>query len=117
MKEELAAAKLVRRNRQEYSVLAKVIKERPSRVETTRRLKELQDQLDADLERQRVLEQKVAPPSLISMNYESIRASQRSQLAFFSSRSAGRTSTRLLFSSTISTNNLQRMVCPTLPSI
>ena len=59
MKEELAQAKLVRRNRQEYDVLAKVIKERPSRAETERRLRDLHQQLEADLERQRVLEQKV----------------------------------------------------------
>lgn len=59
VKEELASARAVRKNNQEYDALAKLIKERPSRIESNNALKRLQLELNEDHERQKLLEQKV----------------------------------------------------------
>ncbi|KAI1711218.1 tho complex subunit 7 domain-containing protein [Ditylenchus destructor] len=59
VKEELSEAKLVRKNRQEYDILAKLIKDKPSRQETLETLRRLQAELDQDQERQKFLEQKL----------------------------------------------------------
>jgi len=59
IKVELSQANIVRKNRQEYEVLAKMIKEKPSRVDSMKMLKQLQEQLDKDLDRQKQLEQQL----------------------------------------------------------
>lgn len=46
-KEELKKAKTIRRNRMEYDVLAKLIIQHPPRTETTKRLDDLKDELQA----------------------------------------------------------------------
>lgn len=56
---DLKEAKTVRKNKMEYDILAKVIKEQPDRKETDKRLKELMSEL-ADLEeRSKQLEKKL----------------------------------------------------------
>ncbi|GLV43651.1 thoc7 [Carabus blaptoides fortunei] len=56
---DLKEAKTVRKNKMEYDILAKVIKEQPDRKETDKRLKELMNEL-ADLEeRSKQLEKKL----------------------------------------------------------
>lgn len=59
VKEELASAKLVRKNRQEYEALARIIKEKPSRTDSVKTLKRLQEELDENCEKQKELEQRV----------------------------------------------------------
>ena len=56
VKEELAAAKTVRKNRQAYDAMAKLINERPSRQETQAALEDFERELAELLERQRGLE-------------------------------------------------------------
>lgn len=46
-KEELKKAKTIRRNRMEYDVLAKLIIQHPPRTETSKRLDDLKDELQA----------------------------------------------------------------------
>lgn len=46
-KEELKKAKTIRRNRMEYDVLAKLIIQHPPRTDTTKRLDDLKDELQA----------------------------------------------------------------------
>lgn len=46
-KEELKKAKTIRRNRMEYDVLAKLIIQHPARTDTTKRLDDLKDELQA----------------------------------------------------------------------
>lgn len=46
-KEELKKAKTIRRNRMEYDVLAQLIIQHPPRSETTKRLDDLKDELQA----------------------------------------------------------------------
>lgn len=58
-KNELADAKIVKRNRQEYRKLVNVLEEVPSRAETTRKLGEVKDDLERQHERQKVLEAKL----------------------------------------------------------
>lgn len=59
-KGELAEAKTVKKNRQEYRKLVNVMNEVPSRAETTRKLEEIRDELERQSERQKVLEAKLA---------------------------------------------------------
>ncbi|KAL3097971.1 hypothetical protein niasHT_027516 [Heterodera trifolii] len=59
VKRELAEAKQIRKNRQEYDALAKLIKEKPSRAETSKRLKLLQDELEEAYAKQKMLEQRL----------------------------------------------------------
>ncbi|CAI4227913.1 unnamed protein product [Auanema sp. JU1783] len=58
-KKELNAARLVRRNRQEYAQIVKQIEELPSRDESARKLEEIQEELTQQHERQRLLESKL----------------------------------------------------------
>lgn len=46
-KKELKKAKTIRRNRMEYDVLAKLIIQHPPRTDTTKRLDDLKDELQA----------------------------------------------------------------------
>lgn len=57
--EDLKKAKTVRKNKMEYDILAKVIKEQPDRKETDNRLKELQNDLSALEDRSKQLEKKL----------------------------------------------------------
>uniref|UniRef100_A0A914H184 THO complex subunit 7 n=1 Tax=Globodera rostochiensis TaxID=31243 RepID=A0A914H184_GLORO len=59
VKKELAEAKQIRKNRQEYDALAKLIKEKPSRADTSRKLKGLQDELEEAYAKQKILEQRL----------------------------------------------------------
>ncbi|PAV84759.1 hypothetical protein WR25_14622 isoform B [Diploscapter pachys] len=59
-KKRLQEVRIIRRNKQEYSQLVNVIEENPSRVETNRRIHELQDELVQLQERQKQLEQKLS---------------------------------------------------------
>ncbi|XP_071960278.1 THO complex subunit 7 homolog [Antedon mediterranea] len=58
-KEELKKAKRVRRNRQEYDALAKVIQKQPDRKDTMKKLKDLDDNLKALDETKISLEEKL----------------------------------------------------------
>ncbi|CAD6191313.1 unnamed protein product [Caenorhabditis auriculariae] len=58
-KKRLSEARLVRKNRQEYSTVVKTIDEIPSRPDTERRLLEIRDELEQQHERQRCLEAKL----------------------------------------------------------
>ncbi|XP_033114630.1 THO complex subunit 7 homolog [Anneissia japonica] len=58
-KDELQKAKRVRRNRQEYDALAKVIQKQPDRKETMKKLKELDENLTGLNENKISLEQKL----------------------------------------------------------
>lgn len=57
--DDLKRAKTVRKNKMEYDILAKVIKEQPDRKETDNRLKELQNELSALEEKSKQLEKKL----------------------------------------------------------
>lgn len=57
--DDLKKAKTVRKNKMEYDILAKVIKEQPDRKETDNRLKELQNELFALEEKSKQLEKKL----------------------------------------------------------
>ncbi|CAK5074758.1 unnamed protein product [Meloidogyne enterolobii] len=59
VKKQLAEAKQVKKNQQEYDNIAKMIKEKPSRAETTKKLKILQDELEEAYSKQKILEQKL----------------------------------------------------------
>ncbi|GMR47386.1 hypothetical protein PMAYCL1PPCAC_17581 [Pristionchus mayeri] len=59
-KKELLAARQIRRNRQEYNLLVKMIDELPSRSETQRKLEDLSDDLNIQQEKQKHLENKLA---------------------------------------------------------
>ncbi|PIC32289.1 hypothetical protein B9Z55_012671 [Caenorhabditis nigoni] len=58
-KAELAEAKIVKKNRQEYRKLVNVMNEVPTRAETARKLEEVRDELERQHERQKVLEAKL----------------------------------------------------------
>lgn len=58
-KSELNAAKCIRRNRQEYDALAKVIQQHPDRQETLRQLEEVDKELEVHRETERVLHEKL----------------------------------------------------------
>jgi len=58
-KDELRQAKRVRRNRQEYDALAKVIQQHPDRQETLQKLEATNGDLQSMYESQRMLEQKL----------------------------------------------------------
>ncbi|GMS95231.1 hypothetical protein PENTCL1PPCAC_17406 [Pristionchus entomophagus] len=59
-KKELIAARQIRRNRQEYNLLVKLIEELPSRSETQSKLEDLSDDLNIQQEKQKHLENKLA---------------------------------------------------------
>ncbi|GMT23747.1 hypothetical protein PFISCL1PPCAC_15044 [Pristionchus fissidentatus] len=59
-KKELNAARQIRRNRQEYNLLVKMIEELPSRAETQSKLEDLSDDLNMQQEKQKHLENKLA---------------------------------------------------------
>ncbi|KAF8372698.1 thoc-7 [Pristionchus pacificus] len=59
-KRELISARQVRRNRQEYNMLVKMIEELPSRSETQSKLEDLSDDLNIQQEKQKLLENKLA---------------------------------------------------------
>ncbi|EFP03522.1 hypothetical protein CRE_15792 [Caenorhabditis remanei] len=56
---ELAEAKTVKKNRQEYRKLVNVMNEVPTRAETMRKLEEVKDDLERQHERQKILEAKL----------------------------------------------------------
>ncbi|VDK64550.1 unnamed protein product [Anisakis simplex] len=58
-KKELEAAKVIRRNKEEYEALANVIQQFPSRQDTNKKLEAVKEDLEAQHERQRKLEAKV----------------------------------------------------------
>ncbi|EFO98685.1 hypothetical protein CRE_15253 [Caenorhabditis remanei] len=58
-KSELAEAKTVKKNRQEYRKLVNVMNEVPTRAETMRKLEEVKDDLERQHERQKILEAKL----------------------------------------------------------
>ncbi|CAP38996.1 Protein CBG22401 [Caenorhabditis briggsae] len=58
-KAELADAKIVKKNRQEYRKLVNVMNEVPTRAETARKLEEVRDELERQHDRQKVLEAKL----------------------------------------------------------
>lgn len=58
-KNELLTAKCVRRNRQEYDALAKVIQQHPDRQETMRKLEELDKELESYKETKQSLQSKL----------------------------------------------------------
>ncbi|UMM26922.1 hypothetical protein L5515_010424 [Caenorhabditis briggsae] len=58
-KAELAEAKIVKKNRQEYRKLVNVMNEVPTRAETARKLEEVRDELERQHDRQKVLEAKL----------------------------------------------------------
>lgn len=60
VKRDLEEAKSIRKNRQEYDVLAKMIDEYPSRAESTKKLARLQQELEEQHEKQRNLEQRLS---------------------------------------------------------
>uniref|UniRef100_A0A915PLS2 Uncharacterized protein n=1 Tax=Setaria digitata TaxID=48799 RepID=A0A915PLS2_9BILA len=59
-KKELSIAKGMRKNKEEYELLAKMIEKIPSRAETTRKLEIIKKELEELHERQRNLEAKLA---------------------------------------------------------
>ncbi|CAB3406804.1 unnamed protein product [Caenorhabditis bovis] len=59
-KKELAAARIVKKNRQEYLKSVKSIEQFPTREETSRRLIEIRDEFERQHERQRILEAKIS---------------------------------------------------------
>lgn len=59
VKAELAKAKVVRKNRQEYDAIAKLISEIPSRSESQQSLETLRQEINDLQGRQKSLEQKV----------------------------------------------------------
>ncbi|KAL7069756.1 hypothetical protein ACQ4LE_011148 [Meloidogyne hapla] len=59
VKKQFAEAKQIRKNQQEYDNIAKMIKEKPSRAETTKKLKILQDELEEAYSKQKTLEQRL----------------------------------------------------------
>ncbi|XP_045164609.1 THO complex subunit 7 homolog [Mercenaria mercenaria] len=58
-KEELKMAKQIRKHRQEYDALAKVIQQQPDRQETTRKLQNVDEELKHSEETKKKLEQKL----------------------------------------------------------
>ncbi|CAI5448101.1 unnamed protein product [Caenorhabditis angaria] len=58
-KQQLAEARVVKRNRQEYSKVVKEINEIPSRAEATKNLSEIRDELERRHEQQKVLESRL----------------------------------------------------------
>ncbi|CAJ0952429.1 unnamed protein product, partial [Mesorhabditis belari] len=56
----LAEARIVRKNKQEYDALGKKVEEFPSRPETTRKLEEVNDELERLQQRQQLLEDKLS---------------------------------------------------------
>ncbi|VDK68269.1 unnamed protein product [Anisakis simplex] len=59
-KKELEAAKVIRRNKEEYEALANVIQQFPSRQDTNKKLEAVKEDLESQHERQRKLEAKLA---------------------------------------------------------
>lgn len=59
-KKELITARQIRRNRQEYNLLVKMIEELPSRSDTQSKLEDLSDDLNIQQEKQKHLENKLA---------------------------------------------------------
>ncbi|VDM57318.1 unnamed protein product [Angiostrongylus costaricensis] len=59
-KADLAAARLVRKNRKEYALLVGMIEDLPSRAETTRKLEDIQEELIHQQERQQQLEARLS---------------------------------------------------------
>lgn len=59
VKEELASAKVVRKNRQEYDEMSQRIEEQPSRSETTARLQKLESEIDDLLHQRNEIEAKL----------------------------------------------------------
>ncbi|KAL4225875.1 THO complex subunit 7 [Mactra antiquata] len=58
-KEELQQAKQIRKHRQEYDALAKVIQQQPDRQDTTRKLEDVDEELKQLEETKKTLEQKL----------------------------------------------------------
>lgn len=58
-KEELKLAKQIRKHRQEYDALAKVIQQQPDRQETTRKLQNIDEEIKQLEETKKTLEQKL----------------------------------------------------------
>ncbi|KJH51879.1 Tho complex subunit 7 [Dictyocaulus viviparus] len=87
-KVDLAAARLVRKNRKEYALLVGMIEDLPSRAETTRKLDEIQEELTQQQERQQQLEARLSERrnhlhalNIILANFQKLLADEDNELS------------------------------------
>ncbi|KAE9421887.1 hypothetical protein Angca_005588 [Angiostrongylus cantonensis] len=87
-KADLAAARLVRKNRKEYALLVGMIEDLPSRAETTRKLEDMQEELVHQQERQQQLEARLSERrnhlhalNIILANFQKLLADEDNELS------------------------------------
>ncbi|KAJ1374320.1 hypothetical protein KIN20_036987 [Parelaphostrongylus tenuis] len=95
-KADLAAARLVRKNRKEYALLVGMIEDLPSRAETTRKLDDMQEELTHQQERQQQLEARLSERrnhlhalNIILANFQKLLADENNEVSNDTSNELG----------------------------